>query len=321
MLRNLLTALTITLGLGLFAQVILTSTGTFIVPAGVDTITVELIGAGGNGASNGGGGGGGGGYARGTFAVTPGTTYSVVVGEGGSELATIVGGLGMFANAGGNATTVSNPNVGGGGAGGSGVGGQVNRTGGAGGGGYWTYFGGGGGGAAGPAANGGAGGNTIVYNGSNCQTPGGAAGIGGGSPGGNGGKGAGFTDNSCSVTDPGANGVVHGGGGGGGNGIGSPVGTGGGGVCIISWTGASGVLDQVLPVPIQLVQNPVSDRIMLRNASGSERYQLLDPTGRMLWTGTHIEAQDFSYLIAGNYVLLVFSGDRSQLVRVVKQQR
>jgi hypothetical protein len=50
------------LGLGLsgLAQVTFTSSGQFIVPAGVDTITVEMIGAGGNGASNGGGGGGGG---------------------------------------------------------------------------------------------------------------------------------------------------------------------------------------------------------------------------------------------------------------------
>jgi hypothetical protein len=318
MIRHLLAALTISFGLGSFAQVILTSTGTFIVPAGVDNITVELIGAGGSGASNGGGGGGGGGYARGSFAVTPATTLSIVVGEGGSELATIAGSLGMFANAGENATTVSNPNVGGGGVGGTGVGGQVNRTGGAGGGGYWTYFGGGGGGAAGPAANGGAGGNTIVYNESNCQTPGGAAGIGGGSPAGDGGKGAGFTDISCTVTNPGANGATYGGGGGGGNGIGSPVGIGGGGVCIISWSGASGVLDQLSPVPAQLVQNPVTDRILLRNTSGVERYQLLDPTGRMLWTGTHIETQDISYLEAGNYVLLVFNGDQAQRMKIVK---
>ena len=38
----------------LFAQATFTSSGQFTVPAGVDTITVELIGAGGNGASNGG---------------------------------------------------------------------------------------------------------------------------------------------------------------------------------------------------------------------------------------------------------------------------
>lgn len=79
------------------AQVVFTSSGPFTVPAGVTSITVELVGAGGNGASNGGGGGGGGGYARGTYTVNPGATLSIVVGDGGSELATIVGGLGILA--------------------------------------------------------------------------------------------------------------------------------------------------------------------------------------------------------------------------------
>ncbi len=304
----------------LFAQAIFTSSGTFTVPAGVDSITMELVGAGGNGASNGGGGGGGGGYARSTVAVTPGTILSIVVGDGGSEVATIVGSMGIMANAGSNASTVPNPNVGGGGAGGTAVGGQVNRTGGAGGGGYWTYFGGGGGGAAGPAANGGAGGNTIVYNGSNCLTPGGAAGIGGGSPAGNGGKGAGFTDNNCSVTNPGANGVDYGGGGGGGNGIGSPVGIGGGGICIITWAGAIGMADEATHATLQLVQNPFADRIALRNTSGRERYELLDAMGRMIWTGARIEAQDFSHLSTGTYVLRVYDGDAVRVIKVMAER-
>src|SRR5689334_2272993 len=101
------------------AQVTFTESGTFIVPAGVTQITIEMVGAGGNGASNGGGGGGGGGYAKGTYTVVPGTSYSIVVGEGGSELATIAGGLGILAGAGENAVTVPNPQIGGGGAGGA----------------------------------------------------------------------------------------------------------------------------------------------------------------------------------------------------------
>src|SRR6185503_10086610 len=99
----------------LSAQVIFTSSGTFVVPAGVDTVTFELVGAGGNGAANGGGGGGGGGYARRISPVTPGTSYSIVVGSGGSGVTTVVGGIGVQANAGANGTTVPNPNVGGGG--------------------------------------------------------------------------------------------------------------------------------------------------------------------------------------------------------------
>lgn len=57
-------------------------------PAGVTSVTVHCIGAGGNGAyvnnnDTAGGGGGGGGYARSTLAVTPNSSYQVVVGAPG----------------------------------------------------------------------------------------------------------------------------------------------------------------------------------------------------------------------------------------------
>ena len=318
MKRTTLLALLASFSSTLFAQAIFTSSGTFVVPAGVDTITVELVGSGGNGAFNGGGGGGGGGYARRTSAVSPGTTYSIVVGAGGSGLGTIVGGLGVLANAGANGTTVGNPNLGGGGAGGTAMGGQVNRTGGAGGGGYYTYFGGGGGGAAGATANGSPGGNTIVWNGSNCLTPGGSAGIGGGAPGGSGGKGAGFTDANCTVTDPVGDGIAYGGGGGGGNGIGSPVGVGGGGICIITWNTGSSIGNAAVEAAPILLWNPFSDRIALRNASGNEQFELFDATGRVIYSGARIHEQDFSHLKAGAYVLRVLDHGNVRTVKVIK---
>ena len=79
-------------------QQIFTSSGIFTVPAGVYTIQVFVVGGGGGGGggdfyvseSSGGGyvksgGGGGGGYTKyGTYNVTPGTQYAVVVGAGGA---------------------------------------------------------------------------------------------------------------------------------------------------------------------------------------------------------------------------------------------
>ncbi|MBK9195967.1 MAG: T9SS type A sorting domain-containing protein [Flavobacteriales bacterium] len=318
-MKHLLTLSLFTLlSSSLLAQVTFTSSGVFVVPAGVDTIGIELVGAGGNGGTNGAGGGGGGGYARGSFVVSPGTSYSIVVGTGGSGLATIVGGLGILAGAGDNGTSVSNPNIGGGGAGGAGLGGQVARTGGAGGGGYYTYFGGGGGGAAGATSNGGVGGNTIVWNGNNCLTPGGSAGVAGGAPSGAGGKGAGFTDPNCTVTDPEGNGVAYGGGGGGGNGIGSPGGIGGGGICIISWNSASAIGNaQGQPAPV-LISNPIVDRIGLRNATGTERYELLDAVGKVLWAGSRIQEQDFTFLQAGTYFLRVVDNGAQGTIKVLK---
>src|SRR5687768_14131748 len=142
MLLRLLTLICLLLSGSMFGQEeTFTTSGTFIVPEDVTSITVELIGAGGNGASNGGGGGGGGAYVRGAFSVTPGTSYSIFIGEAGSQVATVAGGLGILAGAGANGATVANPEIGVGGAGGTPLGGQVGFAGGAGGGGYWTYFG------------------------------------------------------------------------------------------------------------------------------------------------------------------------------------
>ena len=65
------------------------ATGTWTAPPGVSRVLVEAWGAGGAGGSGtpgamgGGGGGGAGAYQRAVVAVTPGSTYEVVVGEGG----------------------------------------------------------------------------------------------------------------------------------------------------------------------------------------------------------------------------------------------
>jgi hypothetical protein len=63
------------------------------VPPGIFTVCIEIWGGGagalglGYGASGKTGGGGGGGYGYGCFNVTPGTTYTITVGEGGSATA------------------------------------------------------------------------------------------------------------------------------------------------------------------------------------------------------------------------------------------
>ncbi len=317
-MKALLLSASILFGGATYSQIIYTTSGTFVVPDGVTSIQVELVGAGGNGYSNGGGGGGGGGYAAGTFTVTPGTSYSITVGDGGSGMATAFGASGIQAGAGSDGAQAANPNVGGGGAGGTGLGGDLNMTGGAGGGGYYTYFGGGGGGAAGSTSNGGVGGNTITWTGI-CLTPGGAAGASGGAPGGAGGKGAGFVDASCSAADPAGNGGNYGGGGGGGNGNSSGPGIGGGGYCSITWDISTGVsYASALTTPMVL-NNPFTQHIVVSHVVGDERLLLMDALGRQLWSGVHIEQQDFSALHPGTYILRMGEGDSVRTFKVMKQ--
>lgn len=195
---------------------VVTSSGTFLIPAA--DFTVQAIGgggggAGGDGAGSGGGGGGGGGWAtRSVTGATIGATLSIAIGAGGAGVAG--SGPGFGGSGGTTSVTLSGSplvEAGGGsggfapsiasGAGGSGatspLTGDSSNTGGSGGNGNdsASYQVGSGGGAGGPTGGGGTGGSGSA------PQPGG----GGNSPGGDGGTGDGT----------GGNGVSPGGGGGG----------------------------------------------------------------------------------------------------------
>lgn len=168
-------------------------TYTWIAPAGVTSVSVVAVGGGAGGGSNynsNGGGGGGLGY-RNNQAVTPGSSYTVFVGSGGS------GGNGVYP---GNGTSgdqsyfISPGTVFGGGGSNGGAGGSYGgQGGGSGGDGYG--FGTGGGGAGGYGGVGGSGGTS--------QTAGN-----GGSGGGGGGGGGGETLVCGGITSSGSGGSV-----------------------------------------------------------------------------------------------------------------
>ncbi len=211
------------------------TSGNFVVPPGVTSLTIKAWGAGGGGGeaspntADAGGGGGGGGYAGGVMTVTAGQTITVVVGSGG--LGATTGGNNGTA---GNNTFVTNgtstvnatgggagTSVNGGGAGGAGgtaafggsVSSQVTHTGGNGAAANnFANDGGGGGGGAGDANNGSNGNNTA--GGAGGTASGGAGGAGStsnaaGSAGTSyGGGGGGSADNGPSTGGNGANGYV-----------------------------------------------------------------------------------------------------------------
>jgi hypothetical protein len=214
-----------------------TSSGTFVPPAGVNSVTVQVWGSGGGGGGNnatsdGAGGGGGGGYSKATFSVVSGTGYAITVGSGGTGgTSGGDGGSGgsswfeststILANGGsGGANVESNGGDGGTGAlsgvvtgsntarytGGNGAAGNDNSSG----------TGGGGGSSAGTNANGNSASNGItIFNSTGATAPSGGGngtsgdgdgGATGGTPGG-GGSGAGDKQYSSSSAENGGNGA------------------------------------------------------------------------------------------------------------------
>jgi len=208
------------------APVTFTSSGTYTVPSNCTAIQIECWGGGGPGGTGGSmysgmnAGGGGGGYARkNSFSVTPGQTYTVVV--GGQSGTSTFNSTTCSATGGDGGNYVNN-----GGPGGYGTNGDVLYTGGKGGisGGF---AGGGGGSSAGPSNNG-----------NNGGTSGGGAAVSGGGAGGNG----------CTYSGGNGDAGSAPGGGGGGGWQAYSWGTGG--------AGASGkvVVTEVTSVPIVTTQ-------------------------------------------------------------------
>jgi hypothetical protein len=210
------------------------SSGTFVVPTGITSLTVKAWGGGGGGgngtsSTGSGGNGGGGGFTQSTLTVTPGESLTYNVGSGGTSTSTVsnAGNGGGFSallrsgtylvqagggGGGGGAYGTGNAGVGGAGGGTSGIAGTAG-TGGLGGAGTTTT-----GGAGGGAGTSGVAGNSGATN--------------------LGGNGGGFITNcTTAVTTLGGNGGTGGGGGGGavatcysgGGGGGGSFGGGGGG--------------------------------------------------------------------------------------------
>ena len=114
-------------------------TFSYVVPRGFTTVAIEVHGGGGGGGRTtcggggecfyGSGGGGAGGYASGTYSVTSGTTYQVIVGRGGPEgndgVTSSFGGTIIYAT-GGNHGANRNTRTDKGGTGGQGFNGDVN---------------------------------------------------------------------------------------------------------------------------------------------------------------------------------------------------
>jgi hypothetical protein len=174
-----------------------TSNASWVCPSGVSSIQIECWGPGANGlpssnSNTGARGGGGGAYAKvNSFSVTPGNSYSIVVGTGGSTTQTTFNSTTCVADYGNSFQGGQSSNCTG----------DTKVSGGNGGTGY-SFDGGGGGG-----------GGCAGSNGNNAVDSLGVNGGSGGNGGGNGGKGGNWQNNGNAASSPG------GGGGGGGGGV------------------------------------------------------------------------------------------------------
>jgi hypothetical protein len=169
---------------------------TWQVPCGITSITVQCWGGGGAGggsynSKNGAGGGGGGGFASSIYTVTPGTSFSYTVGQGGQP-GTINTSLGSIGGSGGTttfSTTIANGGIGANGSGAGGSGGFSNGgSGGTGNSGNLSTSNGinGGNGTSGSSATGGIGGDAASSGGTGGASSNGTSGNSGNSPGGGG---------------------------------------------------------------------------------------------------------------------------------------
>jgi hypothetical protein len=70
---------------------------------------------------------------------------------------------------------------------------------------------------------------------------------------------------------------------------------------------------------IQSYPNPFTNRINLRNLTGSERYELINTVGQTIWAGKQIDQQDFSFLSTGIYFLKVIDKNTKSTIQIIKQ--
>ena len=82
----------------------------------------------------------------------------------------------------------------------------------------------------------------------------------------------------------------------------------------------TGIGDQMNQSPlIQCYPNPFKTRIRLTNTTGTEYMRLTDIMGHLVWSGTHIEHNDYTTLAPGLYFLRIEAQNSGKTIKIVKQ--
>ncbi len=72
---------------------------------------------------------------------------------------------------------------------------------------------------------------------------------------------------------------------------------------------------------IQTYPNPFTSFINIKNAKGTEQYELINPLGQTIWSGKQINQQDFSSLPTGIYMLKITGPSTVQTIKLIKQNK
>jgi hypothetical protein len=70
---------------------------------------------------------------------------------------------------------------------------------------------------------------------------------------------------------------------------------------------------------IKIYPNPFVNKVILKNATGKENFEIINIAGTIIWTGKQIEQQDFSYLKPGLYFLKINNQYTTQTLKIVKK--
>jgi len=78
------------------------------------------------------------------------------------------------------------------------------------------------------------------------------------------------------------------------------------------------VKDNLLPT-IRCYPNPFTSKISIENLTGNENLELFNTIGQSIWSGKHIEQQDFSTLCSGIYFLRSNDQGSTQTIKLIKR--
>ncbi len=69
---------------------------------------------------------------------------------------------------------------------------------------------------------------------------------------------------------------------------------------------------------LSIFPNPFTSKINIKPAGGNKRYELSDCYGQVIFSGSNISSQDFSFLAKGIYILSIIE-NKTTIIKLAKE--